>query len=406
MPGHIAIVTPICPYPPNSGTRLRIHFLMKHLVENGFDVSLIICAPNALPQTTADQLRGMCDNLLIVPPEDVNMTTSRPRQFVRRAIGSPVPDRPAMRQAIHKAFVELAPDFVQAEKTFTCAQLNIMELQRAGIAVVLEEGGVHHLAYEREARTARGFTRWKLARRARRLHDFEAKLLGQVDAVTAVSAVEARILKEMNGNVTVIPAPNGVDDDIFLADPPDLSSRERSIFFCGSLSYKPNADAVRFWAQDIAPCLQADLPGTELLVAGGDAPQDIRDMANDTGPVRLLGHVADISSCFRQYRAMLNCMRLGGGTNLKLLEAMAHGMACVSTTLGAEGIDVENGTHISIADSPDDLARAIVRLLRDDDHAESLASNARQLAKNRYRWSDCVAELVNYYSSRAAPDTG
>jgi glycosyltransferase involved in cell wall biosynthesis len=393
---RIAIVSPIHPVPPDTGSKLRVFHLTRELATAGFRVSLIVC--DSVEDHPLDaSLANMCEETLVLPSATVRGESSPGKRLWDRAFGEPIPARPQLREALTKALLQWEPDFVQIEKTFTTAHIDIDRLRSGGMRVVLDEGvGVHHLAYEREEELSSGtFARLRNWRRARRLRGYESRLIGRVDAVTAVSEREAAILGDLNPKARVLLVPNGVD--IGLLTETAGRARETALFFFGKLGYLPNADAVRYLLTEVLPLLTARGVQADLVLTGGDTPEDILALARANKSVRLLGYVPDIQPHLQRYAIMVNPIRLGAGTRLKLLEAMAAGMACVSTRVGAEGIDVEDGRHVLLADTPSSFADAIERLLDDAALRQELGSQARELVRRQYTWGSCARDLVRFY---------
>jgi len=369
------------------------------LKEAGFALSIIVCDSSLKSYEINEPLSKLCLFTFIVPFEDVEKKVGFFPRILDRLFGNPIPIRPVLKRILNEKLSEWAPDFIQAEKTFAGVHLDIEELQSQKIRIVLEEGGVHHIAYQRVASIKLQPSRWRWTRRAKKLRRYESELINRVDAVTAVSDIEANLLHKMNADAHIIKVPNGVDEKIMQKEPKKMSSREKALFFCGKLSYEPNADAVRFFLDDILPALKNEKINVKMVVAGGEVPSDLNRRAQNCSQLELLGYVPDIAEYFRHYAIMINPMRLGGGTNLKLLEAMAHGMACISTSLGAEGLDVENEKHILVADEPSEIASAIRLVLENEKLASSLGRSARELVQEKYTWRKCIKPLLKFYGS-------
>lgn len=160
----------------------------------------------------------------------------------------------------------------------------------------------------------------------------------------------------------------------------------------------PNADAVRYFCQEILPLVRRDVPGARLLIAGQSPPPDVRALAASDA-VSLLPDVADIVPCYQRARLAVVPLRAGGGTRLKILEAMALGRAVVSTTIGCEGLGVSPGRDILIADEPEAFAAGVVSLLRDTAARAALAARARQTVESAYDWPLLAARQLAVYRS-------
>jgi glycosyltransferase involved in cell wall biosynthesis len=190
----------------------------------------------------------------------------------------------------------------------------------------------------------------------------------------------------------VVVAPNGVDPDALTPTPPGAAA-----LFVGLLSYAPNRDAMTWFARDVLPHLGAD--GPDVLVAGRDPGPELSALAARAPRLRLLGFVPDLAPLYARAGVFVNPMRGGGGTRLKMLEAMAAGKAVVSTTIGAEGLALTPGRDVVVADRPQEFAAAVRALRADPARAARLGRAARALVEARYRWEACLAPLERLYAS-------
>jgi len=393
----IAIVTPITPYPPDSGTKLRIYHLIRILKAAGLRILLVNYDHN-IPHEIPDTIRKWCDEFVHIGLDANDSAIPLYKRLYNKFTKVPFIPRPNLTEELSNILLSWEPDFVQVEKTISAAYLDIPKLKAAGMRIVLEEGGVHHLYYEREAAAAESFIKKALnLRRAGRLKSFEKEVIGKVDAVVAVSHEEASLLRKMNPNVNVIYTPNGVDENIFTNEITPAGQRHWGAFFCGNLAYRPNRDAVDLYLHHVMPILKKGKEQLDLVIAGG-GPQD--DLLAIHDPLfHPLGYVNDISMYFKMYAIFVNPMRLGGGTNLKMLEAMAYGMACVTTAIGAEGIGIESGKHAIVAQTFEEMADYLCRLSDNKTQATLLGAAARQFIIDYYTWPDCAKQLIAYYNS-------
>jgi glycosyltransferase involved in cell wall biosynthesis len=185
-------------------------------------------------------------------------------------------------------------------------------------------------------------------------------------------------------NVWVIP--NGIDLPIQPKNLPDENSAP-VLLFLGYMAYEPNADAALFFAKRVLPLILRDFPEAKFLVVGRDPTLPVRRL-NDDKSVLVTGTVPEVADYLRSASVVVVPIRFGGGTRIKILEALAYGKAVVSTTKGAEGIDVESNKHLLLADSPEDLARACTRLLKDTALRKRLGEDGHRLIQDRYQWKD------------------
>ncbi len=206
---------------------------------------------------------------------------------------------------------------------------------------------------------------------------YERAAVSAFGRVLAVSPDEAASFEWMApGRVRLVP--NGVDAMGLTARTQPTASRE--LLFLGSLGYSANADAIRFFAEDVATHLAGS--GATLTIVGAGADDALRQRAAAASvPTTVAGFVPDVGPVFDRARAMVVPLRHGGGTRLKILESLARGLPVVTTTIGGEGLGLVDGRHALIADDGAAFAGAIRRLLADDDLWRALSQAGRTLAE-------------------------
>jgi glycosyltransferase involved in cell wall biosynthesis len=190
--------------------------------------------------------------------------------------------------------------------------------------------------------------------------------------------------------VTVV-APNGADPSRWLRD---ARFQSETVLFSGQLAYLPNIDAVEFLLQEIWPKVLQKRPQARLIIAGGAPSSAVRD-AIDTagGSVTLCANPESMDNVARRASVTVAPLRLGSGTRVKILESMAWGLPVVSTTLGVEGIDAEDGQHLLVRDGADAFAEAVVQMLSDAVLWQRLREAGGALVRERYAWDKVFAPL-------------
>ena len=189
--------------------------------------------------------------------------------------------------------------------------------------------------------------------------------------------------------------PNGVDTQAYQPLPTNGSSS--ALLFIGTMGYAPCADAAQFMAVEILPRIRRAVPDAQLWLVGADPPPAIARLQSEA--VHVTGMVSDVVPYYRRCAAAVVPLRAGGGTRLKILEAMALNRPVVSTTIGSEGLDVVDGEHILNADGADAFAQQVVRALHDRSLAERLARNARELVVAHYDWDTIAARQLQTYET-------
>src|SRR5580704_14886001 len=229
----------------------------------------------------------------------------------------------------------------------------------------------------------------------RKLRREELGTYRDADGVYLCSAAdERRLLDQVPGARTAV-IPNAADVEYYQPRPTDPPPDGRTVVFFGLLSYAPNVDGVIYFVQDIWPRIAKANPEARCKIIGGRPPPSLLALA---GPrVELTGFVPDLRPHLAAAAAVVVPLRLGGGTRLKIVEAMAMGKAIVSTTLGAEGIEAVPGRDLLVEDQPEAFADAVSHLLSEPGLAARIGQSARQVAVERYAWSGAARTLEDFY---------
>jgi glycosyltransferase involved in cell wall biosynthesis len=222
------------------------------------------------------------------------------------------------------------------------------------------------------------------------------------DGVTLTSERDAAILSELAPRTRVSVVPNGVD--IHLFTPSSTEPEPDTLLFFGAMNYYPNQDGLTYFVEQIFPLILAKRPNTKLRVVG-PAPESVRHL--QSANVELTGFVQAVEPYIDAASAVIVPLRLGGGTRLKIVEAMSKAKPIISTRVGAEGIDVVNGESALLADDPAGFAAHVESVLADASLAKRLGAAARSLAETSYSWPALVTSLEGFYQKLlSAPPMG
>jgi glycosyltransferase involved in cell wall biosynthesis len=304
---------------------------------------------------------------------------------------------PAMQQALDRVLRATRFDVVNLEFTF----LGRCDLRQAPPgerypALIVDS---HNIDYDLARQYARSggnlVRRLYAAANWRKLRREELGTYRDADGVYLCSgADEQRLLGEIPTARTVV-IPNAADVAYYQPRPTDPAPDGRTVVFFGLLSYQPNVDGVIHFLQDIWPRIASVHPQARCKIIGGSPPPSLTELA---GPrIEFTGFVPDLRPHLAEAAAVVVPLRLGGGTRLKIVEAMAMGKAIVSTTLGAEGIEAVPGRDLLIEDQPEAFASAMNRLLTAPGLAAQIGQSARHLAERRYAWSAAAQVLEGFY---------
>jgi polysaccharide biosynthesis protein PslH len=215
---------------------------------------------------------------------------------------------------------------------------------------------------------------------------------------------ETFLRRYVRRQLDIVAIPNGVDLDYFHAEagPPESRSTHPNLLFCGAMDYNPNVDALRWYFGEMHEQLVKLVPDLRLFIVGKNpapAVQAYGQLAN----VVVTGAVADVRPYYRRAWLQMVPLRIGGGTRLKIVESMAMGTPVVSTTIGAQGLDLRHGCDILMADSPAQFIRETARALHDPTLRQQLEEHGLQTVRSRLSWPRLGRQLSLLYSAGFKP---
>ena len=294
-----------------------------------------------------------------------------------------------------KALRSLVSELMAREKfdrvvcDFLAAAPSIEHLEQA----VLFQHNVETIIWERHTEHAPSWLhRQVYGMQAERMRRYEEQVCRRAAHVIAVSEPDAQRMREMFGINKVSAVPTGVDTDYFA--PPAEAGRERTgLVFVGSMDWQPNVDGVKYFVEDILPRIRRQRPDCRLAIVGRQPSAEIRAMAERDPGLIVTGTVEDVRPYLWEAQVCIVPLRIGGGTRLKIYEAMAAGVPVVSTSVGAEGLPLNPGEHLSLADDADSFAAECVNLLADRARAGELAERARELVTSRFSWEQAARQF-------------
>lgn len=383
-PRRILVLANRLPFPVDDGWKMRAFHVMRGLITQG-EVTLLVYHAG-LPDAVEDFRRaigGGIDVVTVVP---------------RRAHA---PDRLLLglltRTPVHvwnlrsRAF-EVALDRLLAARDFdiVVSQLTYMHrfverLPRRTMRVV-DTHNIDSVVLERYSATMPGPLRRAYARMtARKLRRHERSVFDGADVVWVCSAQDAEWAAQISPRANVRIVPNGVDTEVMCPDPAVAPVPGRLAFF-GKLDYIPNVDAIRYLVSAIVPRLKRLGIPIEIHLIGHGATSEIEALAAAEPMLRLIGRVEDISPVLQEATAVIVPLRMGGGTRLKILEALSLGKAVISTTIGAEGLDLVDGRDLLIADTAEQFAHQVERVLTDADLRSRLGRMGRATVQRTCDW--------------------
>ncbi|MCU1291933.1 MAG: hypothetical protein JWP08_783 [Bryobacterales bacterium] len=322
-----------------------------------------------------------------------------PQKILRGLVGKyPLPVQnyttEEMAQKISELLRERQFDIVHLDSIHFAAYLPLVRRLRPGAKVVLNW---HNIESELMARYAEGAS--SLPRKlyatvtARQMRLLENSMLRSCHAHIVCSERERDILSRGNYNARIAVTPNGVDTEYF--SPENGTAVEKKLVFVGQMSYHANADGVAWFVRDAWPSICGKFPDVRLSIVGSSPGPAVQALANEAG-VEVTGTVPDVRPFYSGAYAAIVPLLSGGGTRLKILEAMAAGTPVISTRLGAEGLPVADRQEILFADSPASWLQAF-EYLADRERRSALVDRARRLAVAQFDWDAIAERLIELY---------
>jgi sugar transferase (PEP-CTERM/EpsH1 system associated) len=377
-------------HPVDKGGRIRTYQMLKALARAHAVTYLTLDDGTAAPDAAA-RAREYSTELVVVPFQAPAKGTARFFADLASNLVSPLPYVIARYHSSGLAaqVSALAPhqDLIVCDFLSPSASVS----DHIARAAVLFQHNVEAMIWERHASVPQNPLRRAYMRlQWRRMQRFEARTCARFRRVIAVSEQDAELFRTHYGIASATAVPTGVDTEYFAPAPqPSLDSQE--LVFVGSMDWMPNDDGIRWFTESVFPLIRRRAPDATLTVVGRSPSAEMKRMATRIAGVQVTGSVADVRPYLHRAAVSVVPLRIGGGTRLKIFEAMAAGAPVVSTTIGAEGLPVQDGEHLLIADSPEEQADAIVQLLRDRRSALAMADRARHYVRANCSW-DAVAQ--------------
>jgi len=351
------------PFPPNIGQRVRNCSLLRALQMEGHKVTLLAFGDQAELTSARGGLGGLCADLEVIPEPGGSARAGYAGRLL--ALTSRLPygawrlRSAMMRSAVSDRLANERFDMVLCDGVYQLGNLPTS----LRVPIVLNKDDITFELVARFLKHQRNPLKliygWAVYRQSRR---FESRSCGEVAAVWVCSERDRQVLVRNNPSAPFMVVPNAVDVESY--EPSDTDDG-RTILFFGAMDWLPNRDAVEFFISEVMPELRRLVPDVSFVVAGREPPRDFRRRFEDLRDVRFTGMLDDLRPLMAQAAICTVPLRIGSGTRLKILEAAAMAKAVVSTTIGAEGLTLNDGKEIIIADEPRVMARAIAGLLGD-----------------------------------------
>jgi glycosyltransferase involved in cell wall biosynthesis len=373
------------PFPMNNGSKIRIYNLLCGLSRH-HEVTLLSFADQPGVSPEAPEIRAVCSKVQVIPWREFDPATARARFGFLSLKPRSVVDTfsPEMAGAITRTLIEGKFDLIIASQLQMAAYYPYFQDVPA-VFEELEIGLFHDQAFSVDGRI-----RLRQALTWFKLRTYLSRLLDSFQAVTVVSARErdllARNFPRYHRPVEVIPNCLNMDEYKNIR----AEKKANTLIFAGPFKYHANYDAMKWFVGEVFPLILERIPVAHLIITGDHQNLPLPSTKNIT----LAGYVDDVKSLTASCTMSIAPLLSGGGTRLKILEAMALGTPVVATSKGAEGLDARRGEHLLIADSAGDFAESTVRLLKEAGLRQQLAANSQKMVREKYDWGGIMPSFL------------
>lgn len=391
---NVAIVDADISYPATSGKRLRTLNLMTRLARR--HALTYIARGTGDREQEARAVKHLADFGIATVVVDHPLAPKKGLGFYARLAGnlfSPLPYSvtshvsPIIAKAVADHAVRHPVDLWQVEWPGY-----MLSVPAGGAPRVLMAPNIDTLIWQRyyEAE-ANPLKRWYIGNQWRKFARFEREVFRAASRVVVVSEEDATLARRQFQADNVRVVDNGIDRAYF--EGVQLSPHSKQILYLGSLDWRPNLDALELLLNRIFPMVRAQVPDATLSIVGRSPPPWLRTKVLALPGVELHGDVPDVRPFLANSACLAVPLRIGGGSRLKILEALVCGLPVVSTGVGAEGLHLEPGTHYLLADTPEEMARSLTSCLRSPSEARQQARQSRDVVLGMYDW-DRLAEKM------------
>ena len=374
-------------HPVDKGGKIRTYNMLKEL-KRDHRVTYLTLDDGAAGVAERESAFEYCDELVCVPHQPREKFTAGFYSELLFNLASPLPyaikkyESAQMRAEIIKRVEAGKIDLVVCD--FLAPASNVPFA--VGCPTVLFQHNVEAMIWQRHYEVqSNPLKKAYLFRQWRKMRAYERRMCRLFDAVVAVSSEDREQMQNEYGVASVFDVPTGVDTNFFRPsgnEQPDA----HNIVFTGSMDWLPNEDAISYFTEQIMPRIKLAIPDATLTVVGRNPYPSLLELAKRDSSVVVTGRVDDVRPYMERAAAYVVPLRIGGGTRLKIYEAMAMEKAIVSTTIGAEGLPIKDGAELLLADTAEAFADAVVSVLKDTPLANALGTRAAATVREQFGW--------------------
>ncbi|GAB4432346.1 MAG: glycosyltransferase [Anaerolineae bacterium] len=401
---RVLYLTAELPEPAHAGGTLRTNGLLRAVHQAGHEVHVLAFATHEQLNAHRPALDGFCAHVEVVPPPHRSRADRlRDLLFTDRADMQRRYHSPHYVQELTHLLQQTHYDLVQMESLEMTIYAPVIRRIQPATPLIYDSFNAEFelqrsiwLAEKRHLSHLPGalysLVQW------RRLMRYERQVIHTVTHTIAVSQADAEAFQRLVPGCPVTVVPNGIDTARYAHEDTTLDLGPAALVFTGSMDYRPNVDAVLWFADQVFEQVRERVPEAKFFVVGNRPHNRLNALRNRAG-VQITGWVPDVNPFLHAATIYVAPLRMGSGTRLKLLQAMAARRAIVSTSTGAQGLDVQDGVHLRLADSAEAFAAAIVALLENPAERARLGAQAADHVTRCYDWSVIAPRLLAVYQA-------
>lgn len=388
----ILYLLPYSPVEPTFGGALRIFHILNHLCKN-YDVTVAGFCTLSEAEALISEFPSLKGKLYFVDP---TAKLNRRRSYLIKSLFSRHSHWYLLTRS--KKFQRLLNELLSREDfDIIQSEFPIMAMfnLKSRALKVLDAHNVEYDNFRRMSKISNPFKKFYYNLESRKFFKEEIRACNQQDAIFTTSQRDADLLNEHTDSIPKYVIANGVDVDHLQSGNSETESN--SLVFVGMMKYVPNYDGMHYFLDEIFEKIRSEIPDCKIYIVGSKPPKSIKERAGEN--IIVTGFVEDIRPYVQKASVYVVPLRMGSGTRLKILEAFAMEKAVVTTSIGCEGLNVENEEHVLIADEPEKFADSVIELLRNKKQRKCLEKNGKKLAENVYDWKIIGKDIDKAFES-------
>jgi len=385
------------PWPKREGGPIAMYAMISGLIQAGHTIKVLAANTNKFtvdPDTIPADFREKTQIEFVDMDLSLKASGALYNFLTRRSYHVSRFHTKAFAQKLIEILRNNTFDIIQLEMLYMATYLDVLR-KYSKAPVVLRAHNIEHKIWERIADNCQNpFKKLYLNHLYRALKRFEIGILNKMDGIVAITPVDARNLDRLSHSTNIISIPFGINLDTLPERP--VQPDKPSLFHIGTMNWYPNEESIKWLIEEVWPLVSKRLPELELHLAGRYMPEWLLKL--DVPHITVDGEVPDVWEYMQRFSIMVVPLFSGSGIRIKIVEAMAAGKAIITTAIGAEGINYENGQHLLIAKDAGSFSDAILRLYNDKALRDSLGINARKLIAKEHDNNKLMQKLTGFYT--------